>query len=334
MSDKKTQSVPVEAEAKSTTKPKKNRSFPWRWLITLLVLIFLFAAGYYFKKHHKTVVRKQQSTQAVGQLNQERLTHLYEHQQEIIATQNSLMQRLQQKGISVEPLAIEDALQILRHAQFELQATQNVSGALQLLQFAQTNLQRYNSIALNTIEQAVGADIQMLQAISVLNVTQTVGHLLPLQQQVQQLTLSAVPQVKAAVTPVVGENRFRAAWQQTVQALKQVVVVQRTATTMVPLLNQQQLVDYKLYVQGLLQQAVWGVLHKNQSVYQGALDQAVLMLQQHFPSSNVGAQNLLQALKPLQALNAQPAVPQKLTSIAVAEQVQQKLLASKVGEAT
>jgi len=111
-------------------------------------------------------------------------------------------------------------------------------------------------------------------------------------------------------------------------------VVRHTDSDLTPLLQQQQLLNFKQYLQNLAQQAFWSALHHDGAAYHQRLQQMQHALQQHLLPNDKQLLLLQDQLAKLQKATFAATLPQQLTSFILAQQLQSESMSTMQGNTT
>lgn len=319
----------LDSLAPTAKPPKKKKRFVKKIvkLLFVLILIGLIALSYYyFRRHHHAYKTTQVITAHIAQVTQAQVQQLQQQQQLLLEQQTQILAKLQQHGVSNQPLVLANVVFLLQRATLQLQTEHDPVSTIELLQLASTNLQRLHGPIFVGVQQAIATDLKTLQAIKMPDVNQLTQQFYALSQQVSELSLALSQQNVQKPTQQKQLQGWKKMLDDTWQSLRDVVIVERTDKSFKPLMNQQDLFSFKQYMQSLLQQALWAALKQNNTIYHTSLQQLQHALSTNIAKSNVDANQLQQAFIRLQAMNVQPAIPTQLHSLPIAIEAQTKLL--------
>lgn len=213
-----------------------------------------------------------------------------------------------QKG-DVEKWQVAEAQYLTKLANDHVQFTHNVVLALTLLQQADQILQAINDSALFDLRQALANDITNLKALPEVDVTGLYVRLSALSGQVVQLPLPASPLgVENGFVPT--KTPANAAWWQSGldrswDALRKIVIVRKVGANDTPLVMPEEKTFLYQNLHAQLEDAMWGVLHRNNQVYQDSLARCVAWTKTYFLQEASETKNMLQSLAELQKENVE-----------------------------
>jgi uroporphyrin-3 C-methyltransferase len=179
------------------------------------------------------------------------------------------------------------------------------------LQRADQTLQNVNDANMLDLRKSLAANIANLQALPAVDTTKLYLQIAGLQDVLNQLPLPAEPlspNAKAAATTVSDPNMpwWQAGLNRSWQALRQLVVVRYNGSNTLPLVLPEEKAFLYQNLHAKLDNALWGVLHSNNDVYQISLAQAIAWVKQYFVQTAPATQSVLQGLQELQKVNIQP----------------------------
>ncbi|MFZ2315506.1 MAG: uroporphyrinogen-III C-methyltransferase [Gammaproteobacteria bacterium] len=231
----------------------------------------------------------------------EKSTELSQKQEQIIAEWQAA-----QKG-DLEKWHIAEAQYLVKLANDHVQFTHNITLALTLLQRADQVLQETNDTGLLDIRQALATDLANLKALPEVDVTGLYAKLAAIGSQVNQLPLPASPLGSASdITPT--KTPSNASWWQagidrSWDALRQVVIVKKITGKDSPLVMPEEKAFLYQNLHAQIEDAMWGVLHRNNQVYQASLARSVTWVKTYFVQDVAETKNVLQSLTDLQKEN-------------------------------
>mgnify|MGYP000312486279 CR=1 FL=1 len=328
-------------------------------LFLLLVLTAgLAAAGYYLAwpqwqqlQQNNSSLQQQQSRLAD---NYQQLQNSYQQlQQQLQQTQQQQWQSLQQQvgteqqqlqaQVQAQLQAVRQLVQerdsapprhwLLSEVSYLLQLAaqkvwleQDIHTALALLASADEKLASIDDAALLPVRQAIAADKQWLQQITVPDFTGVYATLAQLQAQVMQLPLKLQTPTAKPQAPEATLANWRATlvyhWHVTWHGL----VNPRDA---VPEdyfdLTQEQQLMLRIALQQQLQLAQLAVMQRQSAVYQDALQQSADKLQRYFSAEDTAVQQFSGSLIALASVDVAPLTLSALASVAQMQQYLQQL---------
>lgn len=158
--------------------------------------------------------------------------------------------------------------------------------------------------------QSLAQAVQQMQQVNAYNnqdITELFIQLNALNDQLDQLPLPPMPLQQEALPASAADETGMSWWQKGLsrswQALRQIVIVRYNDKKMMPLVmpEDRYFLYQNLHVQ--MQNAIWGVLHRNPAVYQISLANVEKWVQQYFVQQSPATINVLQALTTLRAVS-------------------------------
>lgn len=328
-------------------------------LFLLLALIAVLGAGGYYvawpqwQKLQQNTANMQQQQSRLADDYQQLLSSNQQLQQQLQQTQQQQWQNLQQ-DISNEQQQLQAQVQaqlqavrqlvqerdsapprhwllsevtyLLQLAAQKVWLEQDINTALALLASADEKLATLDDAALLPVRQAIAADKQQLQQVSVPDFTGVYAQLAQLRAQAMQLPLKLqAPQEKPQAPEATLAN-----WRETLayhwHATWHGLVNPRDAVPedYFDLTHEQQLM-LRIALQQQLQLAQLAVMQRQSAVYQDALQQSADKLQRYFNAQDTAVQQFSRSLAELAAVEVTPAVVNALGSVAQMQQYQQQL---------
>lgn len=351
------QQLKQKIDAEPAPRSSGNVSSALSLLLVLALSGAAGAAGYWLWPQWQSL---QQQNATLAQ-NQQRLT---EQSQQLQDSSNQLQQQLfaeqQQKLAQLEQSLQQQQQQLLNQTQAQLQAVrqlvqerdsapprhwllaevdyllklaaqkvwleQDIATARALLHSADEKLAQLDDASLLPVRQAIAADQQQLQGISMADFSKLHVQLQQLRQQAMLLPLKLqAAQIQAAAPEATLQNwreTLAFHWHNTWRGL----LNPRAAIPedYFDLTAEQQLM-LRIALQQQLQLAQLAVMQQQPAVYQGALRQCADQLQRYFSAEEQTVQQFSSALTELAAVDVTPPVVSALTSPAQLQQYQQQL---------
>lgn len=162
--------------------------------------------------------------------------------------------------------------------------------------------------------QTLAQSIQQLQQVDNANnnedITAIYARLVAVNVQLDQLPLPPAPlQPEPAPTPAIDESNL-SWWQKglnrSLDALRQIVIVRYNENKVAPLVLPEERRFLYLNLHTEMQNAIWGVLHRNPAVYHTSLARVTNWVKQYFIQQSPETANVLQELTALQTVNVEP----------------------------
>lgn len=214
------------------------------------------------------------------------------------------LQTLRQGDLSLWYVA--EAANLVRLANDLLQFSDNSDAAIKLLQRAAALLQNQNDANLFAVKKVLNESLAQLSSLPQINITDIYLKLLAVSTQIDKLNLptAVIAQTSNALPSVNPELPWwQRGVQQSVEVLRKIVIIRKTDAQTPPVI----MPDEKNFLyQNIVAQmniSIWGLLHRNQTIYQAGLFQAALWIKTYFVQSDALTQNVLQQITALQAMS-------------------------------
>lgn len=316
-----------KAETKPTMKNQVSRKGVnkfFLYLIIILLLIVIVIGAYYFwleKKHGKQnlqVLHQQISS------NQQDLTDLQTQLKSLGSQQTKLIEQIQNHGFANTQWILSSVVYLLQQAQLKLTIEHDITTTMMLLNTAQKRILSLRDQSLIPLSLAIKKDLSTLAAMNKVDFNNLINQFAVLNKRIADLSMDVLEKKQAASVPLNKQSVWRKALDNSLQTLRNIVVVQRTQRDFTPLLQQQQFVSFKQYLQILTEQAFWGALNGNAALYQQCLSTIKQALQRYLLPSNHGAQLIQQQINSLQRLKIISKWPRRLSALSIAKKIQIK----------
>ncbi len=288
--------------------------------LIVLVLIITGAVGYgYWQFYQLYSASKSQfaSIQATISSLQQSVDDLRQSTQKALSLSAQQEQMINewkaaQKG-DLNKWYVAEAQYLVKLANDHMQFTHNTTMALTLLQRADQVLQNLQEATVLDIRKSLSEKISILQQLPKVDVTGLYLELVALNKQLDQLPLPVSP-LKAnqgTITPLVEDPNITW-WQkgltQTWQALQKIVIVRNNMNDVRPLILPEEKVFLYQNLHAKLEDAMWGALRRDLTVYQSSLARATEWIKVYFDQDAPATQRMLQNLMKLQEVNIEPPV--------------------------
>lgn len=266
--------------------------------------------------NHETAVAALQ--QSVSNLQQSA-----QKSQELSAQQEHMLTEWEaaQKG-NLDKWHVAEAQYLVKLANDNVQFTQDIPLAIVLLKRADESLQNLQDPALLEIRKSIAGDIANLEAIPQINTTAIYLRLTGLDTQLEQLPLPINPlktenTVDLTAPLPAGLPWWKAGLERSWQALRKIVIVRYNGSNALPLVmpDEKNFLFQNLHAQ--MENAMWGLLHKNAEIYQASLGRAIAWVQQYFVQDAQETKTMLMNLQELQKTNVQPTVTNLSATLAL-----------------
>lgn len=289
-------------------------------IIAMAVLAGFFLNGYFTyitkKNIELSLLQNAVSLKQVLQITSALQTQA--HQQQTMTQENlaALQQQVSILSGDNKGWVLAEVDYLVQLANLQLRINRNVYTAMTLLQTADQRLASLHQGQLTEIRHALISDLHELQNTPQLDKEGLLLKLHALSEQISKLSI--VPQkisilnTEASPTDVTRLEKiltlWKKAWDSTVQALQQIVIVHRRDQIIIPLLAPDEEVLLRQNLVLLLQQAQWAVLNNEPLIYKPSLQRTIDWLKRYFPDNHI-TQSLLADLAQLQTVDVNPTLP-------------------------
>lgn len=280
--------------------------------------------------------------QQLGDLNEKvgKLDALQQQQHELLnAYSRSLQKVVKKSAMEQSDFSLEEVNFLVRTARLQLQWRRDVSSAISVLQLADEQLRQQGSVKLNGLRQAVAHNLADLQAVELPDRTGILSKITALQGQLDKLPLMGQEGLRfqADDSGITASEAQRPVWRkaldQSLQAVKKVIVIREREQAITPLLQpeQQRLLAQRLAL--LLQQAEWGLIQGDQAIYSNSLLQVKALVEKFFDTAAKVTTAVKQEIDELAAINIAPELPDLTKTQALIEQHLQQRAQSALQQA-
>lgn len=312
-------------DEQTTVPQKKKRYFS---IVVLSLLIFTLyiglGIGYYCGYHTLTqlaatvkkesIARQQTETSLINQIS------TFNTQISTIETtlknQAASLKNINQNDVS--SLNIQTAYDLTVLANNELSVSNNVNGALILLNSAQSLLKAADNAKVSVMMTAIDKNITDLKQAPTAKVITTYLALTELSKTIRQLPFptdiiqpntdhNTAQNVSSPTTP---NNHSSSVWQTWWEAaknsLQKIVIIQHNPSTILPIALPTQKAALFQTIDAALLQTKWAILNQNQPIYQASLEQTKALINNYF---RVDAKNTTLTLEKIAELEKMSVVP-------------------------
>jgi uncharacterized protein HemX len=178
----------------------------------------------------------------------------------------------------------------------------------------------------------IAADIQTVQKHSHLDYQQLTQQFAMVDGQLERLKILTPGSAIIAKPEEKPATGWKQHLEQSLQSLKNVIVIEHTDKQYRPLLDQQQISSFKLYLSSLYAQALWAALNHHNTLYQHALNEAKKSIDEYLLNSNQEKSILLEQTVTLQKIDVSKYQYRPFQSLAAAKNVQRSLQQSAPDE--
>lgn len=319
------QTVKRNSEMKTAASPKKNRrrSKFTSYLIILLLVIIIIGAYYFLsdkERHKKKLAVLQQQVSS----NQERIKTLQTQLQALEISQAQLIRQIQNHGFTNIHSIISNVIYLLQQAQLRLTVEHDIVTTIILLKTAEQRVSSLHNQILQPLSLAIKKDLNTLNAVNKVDFANLSKQFTSLNKRINNLSLDIIERKSELSATIDHKKGWREALANSLQKLRDIVVVHHTERKFTPLLQQQQLVNFKQYLQDLAQQAFWGALHNNAIFYHQRLLAIRQSLRHYILPSNDDAKLIQQQILSLQGIKITSKLPSELSALSIAKSIQAK----------
>ncbi len=294
--------------------------------LAIIILICAFVYGYFQLSQvnvglAQTVAHLEQQSMnqkqdiAAVQTSLNQLQQQAQKWQAMSAQQEQFMTELQsvQKG-DLNKWHVSEAQYLVKLADDHLQFSHNIKLAMVLLQTADKRLESMQDENVNELRKSIATDIANLQAVPQVNITSLYLHLVALNNQVEQLPLpldvlnaeNSPPSSTVTTNTTTGLPWWKAGLTYSWEALRKIVIVRHTGSNALPLVMPDEKIFIYQNLHAQMEDAMWGVLHRNAAIYQTSLARVAAWITQYFVPNAPQTKNMLMELGELQKENIQP----------------------------
>lgn len=294
----------TEQQNETPPSPRKKKGAFSIVFISLLIFILYIglAMGYYcgyniltqlaHAINNESAARQQAETNIITQLSafNARVNNL----DTTVKAQAASLKNANQNDVS--SLNIQTAYDLTVLADNELSVSNNVNGALILLNSAEALLKQSDdpktAVILTAIEKNM-ADLKRVPAANVATLYLAVTELnktirqLPfstdiMQPSTQTETTQGGSSIKSSDRQATAASLWQTGWEAAKNALQKIVIVQHNPATILPIALPTQKAALFQTIDAALLQTKWAVLNQNQSVYNAALEQTKSLVNDYF----------------------------------------------------
>lgn len=305
-------------KAVNTTPSLSNRHLLWLNIVLILLIILIVGGvtGYASSKINNVAAsinaisdkyaKAQQSTIEVkAALSQ--LQEKVQAQNTTIANQQKSLSQMKKQDSNIKWQLIEIS-HLIDLANYSLSFGQNLKAASELLNLVDQEIeQTSNNASLLTLRQAIASDQSQLKKAQDLDSSKIFIQLNEVSKGIMNLPLmgstfsASIQKSQTPVSEDVKAKDWKEALLQSWQKIKSLVVVRKQEDSYVPLVAQAGNEYIFQYINLQLGQAQWALLHRDNTVYQQSLAQALVWLQRYFITSDAEVASTIKSLQALQA---------------------------------
>lgn len=239
-------------------------------------------------------------------------------QTEVKSMKQSLQAALQQQSYQAEDWLYREAKYYLELAQINAHWNRNPQTTIALLKAADTILGNITNQSIFNIRQAIATEIAELQALPAIDRAGILSQLDAAQNILTQLPFKS-PIKYNKTNNIPNPSKHIHSWhdylQDSLSALKTLIIVRRPAAPIQPLLSQKQQAIIINIIKLNIQEAQSAVLLEEEAIYKITLNQALHAINYYFDDTASSTQSLikqLQALKIQQISTVQPRLTKSL----------------------
>ena len=269
------------------------------------------------KQIKQTLAKFKQITASDNQQQQTLIT--LQSQQKNIGNQVQML--IQAKTGHNQIATLSTIIETLKLANLTLNYSDNVKGAVILLQSAKQALAKQNNAKYLSLQQSITDNITELNALQMPNKTMLLTQISSLRNMITNIPFKVDTPAKTKITdkPAEHGSKWHHYWDKSLEKLQQVIIIKKQSGDIPKLLSPAMQQFTRQMLQFYLQQAQWAVLHTNQSIYDLSWQQMENNLQQYFSVDADASQSLLQQIKKLKNVNLNPTKPDIAKTINMAQ---------------
>ncbi len=332
MSESQTEALPV----KSSIGNKLAQLSLTQLTLAVLVAVFVWQ---WLAAHHDINVMQEQLAKKIAEMDgsnkanslmlskaQEdsrelaaKLTLLETRYAETQAQRSALEDLYNDLSSSRDEMVLAEIEQLLLVASQQLQLSANVKAALIAMQTADARLQRLNRPALNGVRKAIAQDMDKLRALPNVDVASLSFQLDTLISAAAELPLIYQQRDAKEVAPeaVADEpNRWQRLWREIWQEVKQLVRIQNTGKTELPLLPPEQEFFLRENLKLRLLLARVDLISRDEVAFKAEILTVQEWLRHYFDVKNGNGQHMMDSLKKLGAASINIELPDINPSLA------------------
>lgn len=310
----------ITDEKSKTNSPRKKIQL--RQLVLFISIIIIFSIGgygyFYLIRSNITILKiisyvqinqlnvfqqLDELRQTINQLtsNNQRSLELVKQQEKMIAD----WQAAQAGNNDQWYLAEAQYLVRLAHDYAQFYSTTMI---LSLLQKADEALQNVKNLNVTALRQALANDIANVQAVQQIDVTTLYLQLTAIDQQINQIPLAITTQINTTATTTNSTERswWQKGFDQSLQMLRQIVIVRNTNTNVTPLILPEEKMFLYQNLHAQLENAMWGLLHHNRAIYKTSIQRASEWIKKYFNQENTTTATVLHNLQNLENIDIVP----------------------------
>jgi uroporphyrin-3 C-methyltransferase len=310
----------TEQSTSKTPKPKAKITIISIIIIILLLCIIALGWQYY---QLKSVLQEIQTT-----LNQ--------HSDSITKNATDLNNFMQSIGHDTESWVLLETEYLVKLADVNLSVNRNVPMAIKLLQTADKRLAQLSDSALIPTRRALTNDIAKLQVTPKLDIWGIILRIDALNDQIVKTPVigkTSAKQEKPLAKPSAtkpDKSFWCSIWDTTITKLEGIFVIRHHEEAEQPLLSPEQQIYIRQYLQLMLEQAEWAVLHQQPQIYVSRLQKAEHLVNIYFAHNLEAAKNISETLEKLQKINISPTLPSIAASVQAIHKATAKTFKEKI----
>jgi uroporphyrin-3 C-methyltransferase len=307
----------------STSKtPKLKAKITIISIIIIILLLCIIGLGWQYYQL-KSVLQEIQTT-----LNQ--------HSDSITKNATDLNNFMQSIGHDTESWVLLETEYLVKLADINLSVNRNVPMAIKLLQTADKRLAQLSDSALIPTRRALTNDIAKLQATPKLDTWGIILRIDALNDQIVKTPVigkTPAKQEKPLAKPSAAKpdkSFWASIWDTSITKLEGIFVIRHHEEAEQPLLSPEQQIYVRQYIQLMLEQAEWAVLHQQPQIYISRLQKAEHLVNVYFSHNLEAAKNISEALEKLQKINISPTLPSIAASVQAVHKVTARTFKEKI----
>jgi uroporphyrin-3 C-methyltransferase len=261
-----------------------------------------------------------QGTSSIDELKTAFSHQLQQDQQAQKQLQQTVQQITLKMSESTESWRLQDAQELIRLAKLQLSITQNIPTALELLKTADEQIKDLNDPRFQFAREALAKDILNLETLANVDIAGTLAQINVIRQELPSLPwpleFNNQPAEQApAVTTEATESTApqKKSWRDNFWAslayIKQFLVIRHNNTVTDKMLDTAGKNNVVLLIDLSLLKADFGLLKRDNALYQQSIHQAYTLIERYFNSKEARTKAVLEQLATLEKFSIQTEMP-------------------------
>lgn len=201
-----------------------------------------------------------------------------------------------------------EAEYLVKMANDNLQFSNNTALAISLLERADQELASIQDGSAASIRQAIQQNLTTIKALPQINTDDLYSQLINIDKQIDQLPLPAnplQPEITAPTATDPNQSWWQGAMDRIGTAMRKIVIVRKVGENAAPVVTPEEKGFLYQNLHAQLQNAIWGLLHRDNKVYQASIDRMQAWIKLYFVQDAELTTNTLQTLSELAKTDVQ-----------------------------